>query len=259
MDNLTLLLSSAMSLAIGWPQSAAASFARPVIEVAEQVAKLAGKKPSKAALEALEHGYRLHGEAALRAARRGGCELLEAAGRHGDEVYRMAREVPEAAPELAVHADTLVPLARQYGRPVLEIASHAPGLADDAARLFPSQSDLSRLAKLPKDQAEAVIKLSHHAKEADVPSKLLKAVERTGGKVLRRIDPKMVLAAGLSLAMIEAASAGGEAVRNSPSEFFKTGKEVMMPPTIGVAAALLIIGLAIAWRICRPSGKGPRS
>lgn len=247
--NLTLLLSSAMSLAIGWPQSAAASFAKPVIEVAEQVAKLAGKKPSKAAMEALEQGYRLHGEAALSAARRGGGELLEAAGRHGDEVYRMTREVPEAATALAVHSDTLVPLARQHGKPVLEIASRFPGLVDDAVRLFPAEGELTRLVKLPPDQMKEVIKLSHHAKEAGVPSRLLAGVERTAGKILRKIDPKLVLATGLSLAMLEAAEAGGEAVRKSPDVFVEKGKEVILPIGLGAGAAVLICGFAVARRI----------
>ena len=181
------------------PSTARASLAT---EVLEQVAKIAGRAPAPGAAAALETAYRVEGRAALDATKVAGIALPEAAAKFGPDVYRLAVRVPEAASVIAVRAETLLPLASRYGDDILRIDARMPGLAESAVKSFPEGADISRLAKLPTNQAKAVISFSAHATEKQAPRALLDAVEKSGGSVLERIKPSTVLAGGLSVAMI---------------------------------------------------------
>jgi len=66
---------------------------------------------ARAALErALIRAATRYGDDAFKAARYGGVELIEAAAKHGDDVWEWSCRVPTAARSLALHADDLVPL-----------------------------------------------------------------------------------------------------------------------------------------------------
>lgn len=189
----------------GW-QSVAAIPAKPVIELLEQIAKLTGKNASKATSEALERAFLAHGKAALEITRRNGIGLAEAAARHGDEVMALAVRVPESAPLLIHRSSELLPLAQRYGDNFLRLEARIPGLAGDAFKAYPHSQDIGRIMKLPPEQARAVVSYASHAQDPHAASALLKAVEKNGRSVLERLDPKQILAYGLSTAMVAAAT-----------------------------------------------------
>ena len=194
-----ILIAIVLGVQVLIPSTARASLAT---EVLEQVAKIAGRAPAPGAAAALETAYRVEGRAALDATKVAGIALPEAAAKFGPDVYRLAVRVPEAASVIAVRAETILPLASRYGDDILRIEARLPGLAESAVKSFPEVGDISRLAKLPTNQAKAVISFSEHATEKQAPRALLEAVEKSGDSVLERINPKTVLAGGLSVAMI---------------------------------------------------------
>ena len=237
------------------PQMSNASVVKPVVEAIEQLAKLAGRAPATGAAEALEIAWRANGKAAIEAAGRGGLGLTEAAARHGDDVMKMAVRVPEAATVLAARAGKVLPLARGFGDDVLRIEARAPGLADDAARIFPSTGDLRRLAALPENELRGVISYASHASDPAVARALLAAVEKQGGSVLTKLKPGQILAGGLSMAMVVAASGGAVAVASSPKILPSIINDVLekigTPVGIALALLILVVALPLSLRIAR--------
>lgn len=216
---------------------------RPALEVIEQLSKAAGRPAAKGATEALERAMIREGSAALDAARRGGLGLPEAAARHGDEVFHCAVRVPESAAALAARADELLPLARKYGDDFLRLEARVPGLGDDAARLFTEKDSLRRLVNLPSEQAREIISYANYATDAKVPMQLLRAVERGGPKVISRLDPKKILALGLSSAMIVAATGVPITAISAPDELAETARFLGLPVFWSIGIGLLGIGL----------------
>jgi hypothetical protein len=220
-------------------------------EVLEGVAKIAGRAPTPGAVAALEAAYKVEGRAALDATKIAGIALPEAAAKYGPDVYRLAVRVPEAASVIAYRAETILPLASRYGDDILRIEARMPGLAESAVKSFPEGTDISRLAKLPTNQAKAVISFSAHATEKQAPRALLDAVEKSGGSVLERINPSTVLAGGLSVAMIygthratEPLTAIAKAIRLDPKIAVEVGNHII---TI-VGCLLGFVVLLLLWR-----------
>lgn len=234
---------------------ATGSIAKPVMEVVEQLAKKAGRAPAKGAAEALELAYRTGGPAALKTARAGGLDLVEAAARHGDEVFSMAARVPAASSALASRAGKIVPLARRHGDDVLRIEAVAPGLADDAIKAFPKNTDLARLTKLPPADMQKVISYSAHAADDTAARTLLRAVEKKGSSVFERLNPKQILAAGLSTAMVVTAGGGAVAIASSPDHTLDKMETLAKPVTYAGGAAIIIIASILGvklWIWLRP-------
>lgn len=234
---------------------AAGSYAKPVVELTEQLAVTAGRVPGKGVAEALEAAYRANGQAALSVARVGGLDLVEAAARHGDEVMEMAVRVPAAVPALASRAADLLPLARRYGDDILRIEAVTPGLADDAAKAFPSKADLERLIGLPPNDMRQVIAYSAHAADDTAARTLLASVDKKGSTVLERLNPKQILATGLTTAMVITAGGAAVAVISTPETALDKAAALAMPLAYSGAAAVFlfacIIGLRL-WILLRP-------
>jgi hypothetical protein len=237
---------------------ARASVARPALEVLEQLGKAAGRSPGRGAVEALQRAVSREGDAALEAARRGGLDLAEAAARHGDEVFSLAVRIPEAAPALAARADELLPLVRRHGYEILHLEGALPGLADDAARLFPERESLRRLSVLPPDQARMTIAYADRAVDAGAPQRLLDAVEQSKGAVLHRLDAKKILALGLSTAMVVAATGGSVSAITAPEPFFEAVTSLGFPIASTLALVLAVMGAISAIALARRLGVGKR-
>lgn len=263
--NLSILLLAGV-LSLAWPgavSEAQAAKGRVLSEVLEQITKRAGRAPSRTAREALEAAVRRHGDDMLQMADRGGLALMEAAGRHGDDIYLMARRYPGAARTLAHNADELMPLVRRHGDDVLLIEARAPGSAGNLVRMYPSPSDLARLQRLPDHQLHDVLALAARADSPATREQLLRAVENTGGGVLRRIDRDRVLTAGLTASMIVVATGSasamkrvgegiGDAAREAPESVFEhmggTIVQLTSPLAWGAGLAVLVVVGYRCWR-----------
>ena len=154
-------------------------------------------------IESLEHVALSVGDDALRAARNGGLELCEAAAVHGDEIWRIAAKAsPEGARALALRPGELLPLARRIGPEVLELEAKVSGLpvhvsqqfGDDAVRYFAVQ--------VPAKDATRLVGLAQRADSQATRELLLNTYKDKGAAFLQRFDWKVVLATGLSTAMI---------------------------------------------------------
>ena len=132
---------------------------KAIQETLELAAKRSGRVLSKTAKIKLGHEMlkvtEKYGDDVLTLVNKGGLEVLEQGARHGDDFWRLCKEVPEASRSLALHSDELLPLAKRIGPDVLKLEVNAPGLAaktaqefgDDGVRFLANQSpsDVPRL------------------------------------------------------------------------------------------------------------------
>lgn len=194
------------------PETASASPLTVLVrETIERACIVSGRDlVERGARESLEHAttaaVRRHGPAAARAIQSGGIELIEATARHGDDVLAFAKAVgPAGARALALEADRLLPLARRYGPAMLDLEARVPGLGSRVFATFgkelgPAVAREAATADLPR--------LVLAAGRADSPATramLWQGYKQGGGEFLKRIDWKVVMATGVSLALIDAA------------------------------------------------------
>jgi hypothetical protein len=223
---------------------------RPVQDVMEHLAAKSGRVVGRGAEEALEKAFHLYGESALQVARKGGEGLAKAAGQHGDEVYQAAARVPEAVPALVNEAHVLLPLVQRYGDDVLRLEARVPRLGQSAAKVFPDKELLERLQRLPAGDAQKVVQFATHATNPAVARQLLETVEKQGSHFLARLDPKQILAYGLSGAMITAASAPLIGAARMPTDQIPDViKSVLAPVSNGIGIAVVGLALAVAARM----------
>lgn len=208
---------------LGTPSTTRASTVKAATEMAteafERLGKLWGQMPPKAATEALQTAIKAEGEAAVRAAERGGVALSEAAAVHGGEVFGLAARVPESTAALAAHADTLLPLARRYGDDVLRIEAKAPGLGSEAALQFGSEAQrLADLVRLKQTPLQKVLILGSHIPSQKARNTLLETALRQGDGFLTRLSPEIVRTGRLRLHHLALAALAGALASHTPSE-----------------------------------------
>ncbi|MEI6873456.1 MAG: hypothetical protein WCL08_14355, partial [Verrucomicrobiota bacterium] len=157
-----------------------------------------------AARQTLEKGLSMYGESAALAARRGGMALVDAAARHGDEVWKLAK-VCEGAPEaLAARADTILDVAGRWGRDAACLEIKAPGCGEVLARKLGSAEVGELVSKAAPEEIKRLATLSAQctAEEARVAVGLWR---QGNTHVLERLTATRIAAYGLSAAAIIAA------------------------------------------------------
>jgi len=200
-----------------------------VRETIERACVVSGRKVTQqAARESMEHALagavRRQGHAVTKAVSHGGLELLEASAKHGDDIFRLAKAAsPGGQRALALEADRLLPMARQYGPTVLDLEARAPGVGSRVFTTFGKKlgPDVAREAAI-----EDIPRLLIAAQRADSPATramLWECYRKGGSEFLKRLDWKVVLATGTSIAVIngvhrttEPHAAAGAAIREHP-------------------------------------------
>lgn len=178
-------------------------------------------------------------------------QLSRTIGEHGEEVVTLARRIPEAIPALANRASVLLPLAKNMGDDILRIEARAPGLAEAASNVY-GKSNLPRLLALPDEQMRQVLALSTHAVDSQAASMLLRATEKGGSAFLKQLSPSVIVASGLSVALIRAAGGATDiaegikdSMKASPEMFLKEASKSVT--TLGHPIALSISAVILAW------------
>lgn len=218
-------------------------------EVAERGARESLERATAAAVQR-------QGAAAARAIQHGGLELLEATARHGDDVLKFATAAgPAGQRALALEADRLLPLARQYGPAVLNLEARAPGLG---GRVFTTFGTELAPAVARQAATEDLPRLLLAAGRADSPATramLWEGYRRGGSEFLERIDWKVVMAVGVSVAVIDAAhrttapfDAAADVMRENPELTAETVSNVAGWASFGWGIMPLAIVGCLLWR-----------
>ena len=229
-----------------------------VDETLEVAAKRSGRVLSKTAekklgVELLETAGK-YGDDIMPLVREGGLEVLEQGAKHGDDFWRLCKQVPSASRAMALHADDLIPLAKRIGPEVLEIEAKTPGMASKIASEFGDDA----VKVLAKHNPQETTRLLGYAAKADSPetSHLLYetyAKSSNPSAFLDNLNWKHIMAGGLSAAAIVAAyktSDGLQEGLKNPEVAKEVSKSVTRPVSFflyGVAALVLMyLGLKVS-------------
>ena len=246
---------------------------KAVEETLEAAAKRSGRVLSKSAekklgLELLEIAGK-HGDDVMTLVREGGLEVLEQGAKHGDDFWRMCRQCPGASRALALRADDLIPLAKRIGPEVLQIEARTPGMAVRVAEEFGDDA----VKVLARQNPQDTTRLLGYAAKADSPETaqlLYKTYSQSSNPAgfLERLSWKQIMAGGLTASMVVAAggAAAGmyqigdglqEGLRN-PEAAIRVSEAVTQPVKFGLAG-LVTISLAVfgffAFLLCRKAVK----
>ena len=206
----TLLLGILLGLLVLQADGRAKIASKVVEETIEAAAKRSGRALSKTAekklgVELLEMAGK-YGDDVMPLVREGGLEVLEQGAKHGDDFWRLCKQVPGASRAMALHADDLIPLAKRIGPEVLEIEARTPGMAARIAGEFGDDA----VKVLAKHNPQDTTRLLGYAAKADSPetSRLLYETytkSSNPGAFLDHLNWKHIMAGGLSAAAILAA------------------------------------------------------
>jgi len=182
-----------------------------VIEIAEKVSgRTLSSSLRKQAVEKLKLGFTNYGDDAIRrAVKDGGLELVEAASKYGDDVWKYSRNVSGAGvKQLALRTEELLPLTRRIGTKVLELEAKLPGATTNVINSF-GDGAVRYLAK--KAHPSDISRLLGYAKHADSQATkelLYQAYKKSGHNgthFLEKLNWKHIVATGLSTSMIVSA------------------------------------------------------
>lgn len=189
-------------------------------------------------------------DALLGAVRRGGIELVEAAARYGDDVWKYAAQVPEGAVALATRTAEVLPLARRVGPEALRLEAKMPGIASPVASAFGDKAVPYFHRSVPTGD---MARLVRYAQKADTPQTralLLSHYKKGGSTYLDRLDWKRILAGGLSASMVISAYKISDGVEeglknlsaNNPDMFSSTLKRALFWPMLPFVLAVSLLG-----------------
>jgi hypothetical protein len=240
--------------------SSSALQANPVArKLVAQAIKQAGRETLEAgARDAAEHAAataisKFGAAGAEELVERGGLELLEAGAKHGDDILKAARRVPEATRYLGASPAEALGLITRYSDDALRLESRVPGMAEQAVAQF-GRGELAVLAKAPSSE---ITQLVGYASRADSPATrlvLLESWKKNGAAFLRKLDQHktLILTGGLTVSMIKVADGVEEGTRllpyRIPTEamttfFSKAGTGVSMSLMLGSVT----LPLALLW------------
>ncbi len=198
---LVLLLASVT--VVGVPVTATRKVVSETLEVA---AKKSGKALTpalkKSSERMLRQAMKQYGDdVVIKAVQKGGLEALEQGGKHGKVFWTLCAHTPQAARSLALHADDLLPIAKRIGPEFMTLEAHVPGLGKKAVTCFGDDA-VRLLSKMPADDAAKMIKFGMKADSPKTAKLLLEGCEKTSGTILRHLDPKVIIASGLTASMV---------------------------------------------------------
>ena len=219
-------------------------------------AKVSGKTLSPALRKTMSKSLSVavakHGEAALKATRLGGLEVLKQGSKYGDDFWRVVcKAEPQAVRSLALHAEELLPIAKRGGPKFLELEARTPGLGKHVVACF-GDKGAKALAHAP---ANDISRLVGAARKADTPAtrKLLfdkYCASADKELFLNKLNWKVILASGLSSAAVIAAYKTSNGVEKSlvlaaekcPEGVYKTAG-VLIAPFGLVLFCLFLLGI----------------
>ena len=234
------------------PASAARQAAAKAVTLA---AKRSGRTLQPAARVAAEEAackaFARYGDDVFHVMEKGGLESLKQGERYGKDFWKICSHAPpRAIRSLALHADTLLPLAKRIGPEFLALEGKVPGLGAKCVKLFGEKSAKT----LANASAGEIKQLVGYAQKADSPRTvrlLHEAYEKSNGTILKHLSWKQIMAGGLSAGTVIAAYklSGGVAklAETNPSEFVRLVTQLTWPLQLG----LLVLVVLLCWEVGR--------
>lgn len=244
---------------------------RVITEAVEAALRKGGREAvdpavRRAAMETGEQIARRHGRAGLRLLADGGMEAGQVLARYGDDAVRISNGLsPAARRALVTNADSLIPLGRRLGAEAVEQAAKSP---HTAVRLLGTYGDDVGMRVLRHTPAEDLPRLLRYMDAADSPATreaLLQAYRKEGPGLFQRIPPSMVLASGLSTAMIvgtvrvtaPAVEVGRQIKELEPETVWADVTEVIQKSHLQTLLVLGAVALILLWRPARKHRSRP--
>jgi hypothetical protein len=236
----------------------AGAITREAIEsTVDQAAKRSGRTikgpvARKAAIDEVKHLSEKHGPDVFKIVEDSGLELLEAVPKYGDELLKIAAKAsPQGRRALAMNVPELLPLAQRVGVDAIELEAKVPGQAAHVFQLFGDKTGKAVAKNVATEDLPRIIKYGQMADSEATRNLLLEAYQKEGRSLFERIPPNLVLASGLSVAMLYGTHemtaperAKADVLRNNPDIV----RDVMNRSTAIWAGVALVLILVLLWR-----------
>jgi len=173
-------------------------------------------------------------------------ELLEAGALHGDDVFKLAARVPEAARYLGARPKEALDLAARLGEEGLHLEARVPGIASRAAQNF-GNNELALLAKKPPQEVTRLVGLAERADSAKTRALLLNQWKRRGTALLDELDQRkmLILTAGLTASMLMVADGVQDTIQAMPEKAPETLRAFTDKVGSGLSNFFVLCGIGI--------------
>jgi hypothetical protein len=206
----------------------------------------------RSAIETLERLSGKYGDDVLKLAHDGGLELIEAVPRFGDEVFEIAiKASPEARRALARGIPELLPLAKSVGVEAIELEARTPGLALKTFSTFGDNGGRIIAKSAPTEDVPRLLSYGDKADSKATRDLLLEQYQKEGKSIFERIPAKLVLAHGLSAAMLYGTHRGtdplqatGDAIRKNKD----LAKDAITQFSLFGGLVVLVLTALLLWR-----------
>ncbi|MCX6599950.1 MAG: hypothetical protein NT025_00080 [bacterium] len=246
-----LLLSLTLLIGAGAGASVVSKVTQEALEATvESAAKKSGRAldsdlARRAAVEQVEGLTKTYGDDVLKLVEDGGLEFVEAVPKYGDEMVKFAsKATPQARRVLALNPEELVPLSRRVGVEALELEAKVPGQASNVFRLFGDDGGKYVAKNVPTEDLPRLIKYGEMADSDATRRALLEAYEKEGKSLFERIPPKLVLAGGLTAAMLYGVHEASDIARENPGFL----SDIINHATSVGGIVLLVAIVLLFWR-----------
>ncbi|HOU56261.1 MAG TPA: hypothetical protein PLZ82_05025 [Smithellaceae bacterium] len=219
-------------------QKAAKTSGREIVELGAQ----------KQARETLERLVKTHGDEVLKVVDDAGLELLQSVPKYGDEVVEMAMKVsPKARRALARNIPEMLPLARRVGVEALELEAKTPGLSTRVFNVFGDDAAKIIAKDVPTEDIPKLLKYGEMADSEKTRKLLLETYKKGGKRFLDNIPPNLVMASGLTAAIIYTAIRVTDPIPREPMtpEHFVDFLKSTIPWAM---LLLLVVIILLLWR-----------
>jgi hypothetical protein len=225
-------------------------------EVVERLARMSGHFTDDAgrisAREAMEVAMAKHGKEVVEMAERGGFGLAEAAVRHGDDVWRLAKLSAEAPSAIAARGESIMVIARRLGDDAALLEIKAPACGAVLAGRLPAAA-LNEIAnRAAPHEISRMAAMALHQSPAELNA-AFSIWKRGGGRALEFLTPGRIAASGFAMAAIIAAWHAPDAL----IPIIGVALNGLLGPIFAFAswalllATLIFLQQPLLWLVCR--------
>jgi hypothetical protein len=189
---------------------------------------------------------------------RGGYGLLAAGRQYGDDVFRIAHNVPDASRLLAADPSLALNIARTYGEDALRVEALMRGFMQRGGRHLGTY-DFRYIAELPQDAAKRLAGTVARTNDAAAARQVIDMHRKYGDGFLGwvRQHPRVAAGGAITVGLLgEYAVRGDDSILALFGKIFNTGKEIVeiimnKPFTFLTVIASLLASVWLGFRLLK--------